>query len=207
MATKQLTEEELMSAPIYTLDRTQIEQRTAIMKLRREEMEYDLAKTAVEKHKDEVEERRRKMENRVRDIQAERERIEGEQASCAHNTGGRGLEGILNGDGFIYGSSTGGFVLPTGELYFLCCRCGKEWHRPSKRAVIEGKLSLAAYRKQEQEFVAVSRLRRESYAPSNGEWCAASQFTIPKLIRQAQKDDEDFATWLKEHDQEVMASA
>jgi hypothetical protein len=207
MAPKQLSEDELLAAPLFTLNREQIDQRMAIIACRKAEMEYDLACTAVEKHKDEVEERKRKMENRVRDIEAEREKTESEQRSCAHNTGGRGLEGILNGDGFIYGSSTGGFVLPTGELYFLCCRCGKEWHRPSKRAVIEGRMSLAAYRKQEQEFVAVSRLRRESYAPSNGEWCAASQFTIPKLIRQAQKDDEDFAEWLKQHDREVMASA
>jgi len=218
MATKQLTEEELMSAPIYTLDRTQIEQRTAIMKLRREEMEYDLAKTAVEKHKDEVAERKRKMEHRIADIQAERDRIEGEQRACQHKTGGTGIAGILNGTGEIYGSSTIGLVLPTGELYFMCGRCALEVHGPDcvcegkpsyrpKRQVIEGKMSLAEYRRREAQYIEWSRLRRVSYEGINGEWCQASLFTIPKLIKQRMQDNEDFEAWLRTHDEEAIRTA
>ena len=128
---------------------------------------------------------------------AQRARIEEEQSGCAHKTGGMDYAGYWNGDGSLYGSCTSVHQLPTGEVYIICFRCQKEWHMPSKRAVLNGELSLADYYEQEKEYREALRWKRTAFQGVAGEWCAASQFRIPALERQRDKDNEEFAQFVQ----------
>jgi hypothetical protein len=183
-----LTEAQLMAASPVDLSPEQIVLRREILALRKLEMESELTAVAIEKHNDEKTERARKMQHRQADIQAERDRIEAEQNGCLHLTGGSGLGGFFSGDGSIYGSSTAVQILPDGSYVGICFRCQREWRLPKKRDVIEGRQTLAAYRKQEKEFHEMLRWKRTSFAPWNGEFCAASQFRIPRLEEEKRKD-------------------
>lgn len=194
---KPMTTAELLAADAATLTIEQIQQRSLIVNLRKLEREAEMVEHQNVKFQEDKEERARKMKLRTDDIEAERQKIANEQAGCRHMTGGSGLAGFFSGDGSIYGSSTSVLELPTGERYILCFRCQREWHRPSKRAVIDGKLTLAQYQAEAEEFEKMLRVPRKSFDALNGEFCAASKFTIPKLIKQQQQDDADFAVFLE----------
>lgn len=87
-------------------------------------------------------------------------------------------------------------MLPTGEVYGLCFRCQKEWHKPSKRAVLKGELSLVDYMKQEREYNDMLAWPAKTFDTPNGELPGSVLFTIPALQQQKQKDDQEFAAYL-----------
>ena len=202
-----MTEQELLSADLVSLSAEDLQRRSLIVNIRRQERETEQIEYENERFKIAKDERLRARRLAVENAQKEREKVEAEQATCAHKTGGEGLAGILAGDGAIYGSSTAVLMLPTQEIYVLCCRCSKEWHNPAtcqcgrygvatKRAVVEGKASYEDFVRQSREFQEALRLPRKSFAPWNGEYCAASTFNIPELQSKREKDNRDFEAFL-----------
>jgi hypothetical protein len=114
-----------------------------------------------------------------------REMAENERrrSACAHQTGGKNKEGFLKGDG-EQGRAVAPSVLPTGELYFMCIRCQKEWHHPAWIVKIEvhdtGKTTMtkARYEQMAKEYAEVS-----GWGHKLTEQSEASQFRIPLLDR------------------------
>ncbi|MGA7907324.1 MAG: hypothetical protein WCA16_07970 [Candidatus Sulfotelmatobacter sp.] len=195
-AKKLLGEAEFLSADLSTLTTDDLTRRAMSISLRKAERELEQVSYENEKVLAEKKERQRVAEMKTENIRAERERRENEQRGFQHKTGGEGLLGFFNGDGNLYGYSVAPHVLPTGELYFLCFRCQREWHIPSKRAVLEGKMTLLEYRQQEAQYSEVYRWPKKTFQPIQGEFPAASQFNIPRLTQQRQRDDADSAAHL-----------
>ena len=199
---KELTTAELLAANIDSLTTDQLVRRSAIISMQKNEREMELAIYENDKFRNAKEERIRMRKIAVENSAAERAKTEAEQLGCAHNTGGEGLSGFFAGDGSIYGSATAGLELPTGELYYLCFRCQKEWHHPrwtgGMRAVIEGEITLEQYREQERQYNEIARRPRKSFQPWNGEFCSASKFNIPLLQARMAKDASDFEAYLHE---------
>ena len=172
-------------------------------------MERELALTEHQNQKfeDDQETRHRMVAAKTENIRAEQARITHEQSNCKHKTGGMDKAGFYNGDGERYGSCTALLKLPTGEVYALCFRCQKEWREPSKRDVIAGHLSLAQYYKRLNEYNDVLSWPRKSFAPWQGEVCAASQFHIPKMIAQRAEDSRDFGIYVSKLPAQTIALA
>ena len=191
------SEAELMAADISTLTEQELGRRSLMLNIRKAERESEMIENQNEEYQTKKEEKLRMKRIAVENAEAERQKTRQEQEGCAHKTGGEGLGGFFQGDGAIYGTSTAGLILPTGEVYYMCFRCQKEWHRPSKRKVLNGEMSLAEYREQEKAYNEAARWPRKSFAPWNGELCSASTFTIPKLQMQQQKDNIEFNAMLE----------
>jgi hypothetical protein len=208
MEPRKLTEAELLTANVMDLNESQIAQRSAIIKLRREEREL----TLIDHQNREFSQKQEAAESKAkagRDAMlAEQDRIKAEQQGCRHMTGGEGRGGFFAGDGALYGSATSVQGLPTGEYYILCCRCQREFHDPSicscgylnrnpdfptKRRVIEGKCTIADYDQAKREYVEALNWTRKSFGPLNGEYQTASTFRIPALEEQRRRDDAEFA--------------
>jgi hypothetical protein len=133
---------------------------------------------------------REKQENNERITMMRGEAARAEQAendrrrtACAHKTGGTNREGFIRGDG-EQGYSVAPCVLPTGELYFMCLRCQKEWHHPAWVV----KLEMFNTRKTTMTKARFEEMAKE-YAEVQG-WghkltntAEASQFRIPLLDR------------------------
>lgn len=190
------TEEQLLAAPLSDLSAEELSRRSLMINIRKSEREAEMVEHQNEQFRTAKDERVRMRQIGVENAELERAKVMEQQLGCAHKTGGEGLAGIFSGDGSIYGSSTTLLVLPTGEQYVLCFRCQKEWHRPSKRAVVEGKMSLDEYKRLEREYVDACRWPRKSFAPVNGEPCAASLFNLPALRAREAKDNVDFANYV-----------
>jgi hypothetical protein len=194
---RKLSEAELLAANVMDLSESQMAQRSMVIRLRKEERELILVDHQNQKFQQEQEAAETRARAGRDSHDAETLRIKTEQAGCRHMTGGEGRGGWFNGDGALYGSSTAACQLPTGEVYYLCFRCQREWHHPSKRDVLEGKLTLEEYFAKEKEYDDVMRLPRKSFAALNGEIMAASLFHIPALIEQRRKDDLEFSLLLQ----------
>lgn len=192
-----MTEAELMAADPSTLSNDELARRVNLAALRKAERELALVEAQNQEFAEKQEDRKRIAENKQRTMEEENERLAREKANCAHRTGGKDRAGFFNGDGSIYGYSVASQILPTGEVYFLCFRCQKEWHKPSKRAVLEGKMTLAQYRRQEEEYNEVARWPKKSFETPNGEFPGSILFRIPKLELQRAKDDQEFAEYLQ----------
>ena len=202
-----LTDDQLLQANTSDLDNEQILRRSALVNLRKLEREEELTEYQNQKFRDDRETRNRMRDAKTENIAAEKDRIDRERRICKHKTGGMDKAGFFNGDGERYGSCTALLKLPTGEVYALCFRCQKEWHEPSKRSVITGEMSLAQYYKALKEYNEVLEWPRKSFAPWQGEICAASQFFIPKLQQQKEKDNRDFVVHLSKLPAQTIALA
>ncbi len=192
-----LTEAELMAADPDSLSNDDLARRVNMATLRKAERELQLVESQNQEFADKREDRKRIAENKTKTLQQETERIERERTNCAHKTGGKDRAGFFNGDGSIYGYCIAPQVLPTGEIYFICFRCQKEWHKPSKRAVLTGEMSLATYRRLEQEYSEVSRWPKKSFDTGNGEFPGSILFRIPALELQKARDDQEFQEFLQ----------
>lgn len=193
---KEMTEQELLSASLMNLSPELLAKRSAIINIRKMERELEVSSNDNEEYQIKKREKIRMREIAIANSAAERAKIQAEQGGCNHKTGGQGLAGWFQGDGAIYGSSTAALQLPTGEIYYLCFRCQKEWHRPSKRAFLNGTITLFEYQDQEKEYIDASRWSRKSFEPWNGEICASARFNIPALEIQRAVDDADFRTFM-----------
>jgi hypothetical protein len=133
------------------------------------------------------------------------------QGMCYHQTGGKDRAGFYQGDGDIYGASISKQVLPTSEVYALCVRCSKEWHRPEwvekyfpghsekmslRKAVTIGLFPLAEYNEMIREFQRVIRLKARTFEGSGGEYPASVQFNIPALRDRHAKETAEFSEYL-----------
>lgn len=196
-----LSEAELMTADPSTLTNDELARRVNLAALRKAERELELVEAQNAEFADKKEDRRRIAENKTKTTEEENNRLEREKANCAHQTGGKDRAGFFNGDGSIYGSCTAPQVLPTGEVYYICFRCQKEWHKPSKRAVLEGRITLAQYQRLDQEYNQVARWPRKSFDTGNGEFPGSILFRIPALELQKAKDDQEFAAFLAKQNQ------
>lgn len=205
-----LTADDLMNADPLTLTPEQIAMRRELVKLKTEEIALEKTRFENQKYIEEKLARENKAKAGRESHEAFLQKQRDEQAACWHKTGGSGLGGFFAGDGAVYGSATAGLELPTGELYFLCVRCQREWHHPKwpklwpdgkertgMRAVLDGLMTLAEYRQQEADFIAMMRQPRKSFEPLNGEFCAASKFFIPALENQMRKDKSEFEQFCK----------
>lgn len=202
-----MTEAELMSADPSTLSNDDLARRVNLAALRKAERELELVEAQNQEFYDKREDRRRIAENKTKTMQQEEERLNREKANCAHRTGGKDRAGFFNGDGSIYGYCVAPQVLPTGEVYFLCFRCQKEWHKPSKRAVLDGQISLAQYRRLDEEYNEVVRWPKKSFETPNGEFPGSILFRIPALELQKAKDDQEFAAYLAKQSEPVTVNA
>ena len=202
-----LSDDQLLKADTSTLTNEQIIRRSALVTMRKAEREMALIEFENQKFEDDQETRRRMMNAKTENIKAEQELHDRERTLCKHKTGGMDKPGFFNGDGERYGSSTAMLKLPTGEVYCLCFRCQKEWHEPSKRDVIEGRMTLATYFKRLKEYNEVLEWSRKSFAPWQGEICAASQFFIPKLRAQKEKDNLEFSVYMSKLPPQTVALA
>jgi predicted Zn finger-like uncharacterized protein len=111
----------------------------------------EIARTNLEAAKLELEEKRLSVEERRLSVEAAKLKREGhalelkgrsksledttrtrlnKQASCSHRKGGRGKEGLLNGNDANYAVMK--HILPTQEAIVRCTRCGKTWYPPAK---------------------------------------------------------------------------
>ncbi len=207
---KKLTAEQLLSADPMSLTPEQIAMRRELVKLRKEEIECEKVAHENQQYLDQKIARESKAKAGKEAEQAMREKIEAEQSTCVHNTGGEGRMGFFQGDGNIYGSSTSVQELPTGEAYALCFRCQREWRHPKwptlwpdgvkrtgMRAVMDGLMTLDEYRTREKEYLEIMRKPRKSFAALNGEYCAASKFYIPQLEDTMRRDASEFETYCK----------
>ena len=202
-----MTEAELMAADPSTLSNDDLARRVNLAALRKAERELELVESQNQEFQDKREDKKRIAENKTQVLKEENERLAREKRNCAHKTGGKDRAGFFNGDGSIYGYCVAPQVLPTGEVYFICFRCQQEWHRPSKRAVLDGKMTLAEYRRQEEEYNTVSRWPKKSFETTNGEFPGSILFRIPKLELQRAKDDQEFAEYLNKLSEPVAVNA
>jgi hypothetical protein len=187
-----------------TLSNEQLLRRSALVTMRKAEREMALAEYQNQKFEDDQETKRIMHEAKIENIKAIQDKEIRERSMCKHKTGGMDKPGFFNGDGERYGSSTALLKLPTGEVYALCFRCQKEWHAPSKRAVINGQISAATYFKLLKEYNEVLEWPRKSFAPWQGEIAAASQFYIPKLKMQEEKDNREFVVYCSKLPAQVL---
>jgi len=205
---KQLSDAELLAADSSQLTTEQLQRKITVINLRKAERELTLVDHENAKFEQERETLRLRNDNRKKDIEHIQAKTSAEQSTCAHMVGGLGLDGILNGDGGPYGasgSSVSPQCLPTGEIYYLCCRCTKEWHLPKKRDVVVGRLTLNEYNARIQEYNDVARRASKSRLfGMGGELPTTVKFNIPELNAQNQKDDYDFKNFL---DKKVVAVA
>jgi len=201
------TTQELLSAPIDSLSEAEISRRMTIVALQKAERELEVVQAQNQEYVDQKETKERMAKAKTESIKAEQQRQESERRACKHKTGGLGMPGILNGDGDIYGYAVARQVLPTGEVYGLCFRCQKEWHMPSKRAVIDGRLSLIEYVQQEKEYNEMLKWPAKTFDTPNGELAGSIRFNIPALQKQRQKDDADFAEYLGKLPPNALAMA
>jgi len=200
------TEKELIAiSDLSLLTKEEIELRTLYINSRKADRELALVQQENQKFEDKQEEKARVRKINLENARLEKEKRDGEMAQCAHMTGGEGLAGLFQGDGALYGSATFVQVLPTGEMVITCSRCTKEWRMPKKRDVLDRKMTISEYYKRANEFRDVLRWKRKTFEGINGEYMAASQFRIPALERQRQRDDEDFARFENEQTQPVTA--
>lgn len=161
------------------------------VELEQKRMALELTKRQVAEYKEQEQDAARKREIRVDAIKKEQESQKRLRSVCKHKTGGRGKAGFFSGDG-RWGYCVTSQQLPTGEIYFMCFRCQKEWHMPKKSDVISGALSMADYRKQAAEYADVAAWDKP-YFGGGGEVCASVLFKIPALDLQEARDAEEFA--------------
>lgn len=78
--------------------------------------------------------RRGSRENKIQAIEfslkRDREQLERTQAACAHRKGGKGKDGVFNGNDASYAVIT--HTLSHGPTIVVCQRCGKIWEAPDK---------------------------------------------------------------------------
>lgn len=208
---KKMTIEELLNAPMDSLSLEDMSRRSQVIILMKAERELEVVNEQNRVFSEVKEQRQRQirvnLENIAREY-AENERI---RKMCKHQTGGKDRQGFFAGDGDIYGYAVSKQQLPTGEIYGLCFRCQKEWHSPQwwatmpdgssvfdgRRAVVEKKLPLTSYFKQEREFKEMLSWTCKTFEGNAGELPGGHMFLIPKLQRQFQESAELFTAFLQ----------
>jgi hypothetical protein len=203
---RRLTEKELLAADIDDLTTDELQRRLTVVSLRTQMMA--MQKTQQEVHDWEIRQRDKLVQQaaKIQSVKDQMAKIEADQRACRHLTGGTGAAGWTNGDGLIYGASTSPQELPTGERYFLCWRCAKEFRLPSKRAVINGEMTYAEYLRQEQEYYEQARAKRKSMEGTDGAAFAGigPRFRVPSLEKQRVIDDQDFEVYKNQHPELVQ---
>lgn len=189
---------DLMSADPETLSMEDLTRRINLTSLHKAEREVELVESQNQVFQDQKTDKKRVADVKTAIIIEGRERIHGEQTRCQHKTGGKGLTGFHNGDG-KQGYSVATQILPTGERYFICFRCQKEWHLPSKRAVLKGEMTLAKYFEQEKLFNLVASWEKPLFETDDGEFPGSVLFRIPRLENQRSLDDMEFHDYLEKH--------
>ena len=206
-----MTMDELLSAPIDSLTTEQVSRRSQLILLLKAERELDVVNEQNRRFNEERDQRQRQIRVNLENIAREQEENKRIRKMCKHNTGGKDRPGFFSGDGDVYGRCVSKQQLPTGEIYGLCFRCQKEWHDPKwwaelpdgstvfdgRRAVIEGKMPLAAYFKQEREFREMLGWTCKTFEGNAGELPGGAMFLIPRQQQQFQKSAADFEEYLK----------
>lgn len=103
-------------------------------------------------------------------LKRDRTQMERTQAACVHRKGGKGKDGIYNGNDQNYAVIT--HTLSHGPTIVVCQRCGKIWEpplRPSKKATAEVK---AQFREDYNEY------RRALSLPTDNEPSGTVLFAI-----------------------------
>jgi hypothetical protein len=193
---RELSTEEILSAEVASLTPAQMQTRIQILQVLKAQQDLEISEHANRKFQDEKEERIRQARNKTKIIEMEQARISNEKSACKHKSGGKGLAQFFSGDG-KQGYTVAEQQLPTGERYFLCSRCQREWHLPSKRLVLDASMSLAEYRRQEREYWEVAAWDRPLFQTDSGEVPGSVLFRIPQLEKQKALDDAEFAEFLR----------
>lgn len=192
----QLTYAQLMAANPEDLAVEDLLRRTNLTALKKAERELELVESQNQVFQDKKTDAKRIADTKTTILIEEENRINRERSICKHKTGGKGLPGFYNGDG-KQGYSVATQILPTGEVYFLCFRCQKEWHMPKKRDVLDRKITLDQYDRQVQAYNEVAAWDKPLFETDSGEIPGSVRFMIPKLEDQRVRDDADFEEFLK----------
>ncbi len=174
--------------------------------MRKASMECEVVAKQVSDFQDQKADREARARHKTESIDAENAKTQAEQSTCRHATGGKGVAQFFFGDS-KQGKCVAEQQLPTGERYFICFRCIREWHLPSKRAVLDGSMTLAEYRKQEREYWDVASWDRPLFQTDSGEVPGSVLFRIPKLEKQRALDDAEFEVFLTRHKEPSHANA
>ncbi len=202
---KRMSYAELIEADPDTLSAEDLMRRINLTQLKKAEREVELTESQNQIFQDKKSEAKRVAEAKSIIIEDEQNRLDRERNMCKHKTGGKGLTGYFNGDG-KQGYSVSTQQLPTKEVYFICFRCQKEWHLPSKRKVLdarlkghkEGLIALAKYQKEEAEYYKVAAWDKPLFETDSGVTPGSVLFIIPRLEQQIAKDDSEFAAFLED---------
>lgn len=113
-------------------------------------------------------------ENKIKAIEfslkRDREQMERTQAACAHRKGGKGRDGVFNGNDAMYAVIT--HTLSHGPTIVVCQRCGKIWEPPPR-------LPKKATQEQREKYVdATNEYRRALSLPTNNEPSGTVLFEI-----------------------------
>ena len=207
---KLMTMDELLQAPIDSLTTEQLSRRSQIIVLMKQERELEVVNEQNRRFSEEKEQRNKQIAVNLENIKREQEENQRIRKMCKHNTGGKDRPGFFSGDGDIYGRCVSKQQLPTGEIYGLCFRCQNEWHDPNwravlpdgselfdgRRAVMDGKLPLALYFRQQKEYREMLGWTCKTFEGNAGELPGGAMFLIPKIQQQMQKSAADFEAYL-----------
>jgi hypothetical protein len=158
----------------HELEMQQIERETKLQQL-------EIAKQQNADYREKKAAKEQLMRTRVEMSEQENAEKERRQNICRHKTGGEGKDGWLRGDG-SKGYSVTHQVLPTGEYYMFCNRCGKEWHHPMWQVKFEilatnmTSMTRTQYNRKVAEYDEVF-----GWDHAYTKVMEASRFTIPKL--------------------------
>jgi hypothetical protein len=132
------------------------------------EMEDELKMLQLEEAREVAQNRKQGRMSRENKIQAiefalkrEREQQERTQAGCAHRKGGKGKDGIFNGNDQNYAVIT--HTLSHGPTIVVCQRCGKNWEPPAR-------LTKGASKEQREQYrLDLTEYRRALALPTDNE--------------------------------------
>jgi hypothetical protein len=120
-------------------------------------------------------------ENKIRAIEfslkRDREQLQRTQAGCAHRKGGKGKDGVFNGNDASFAVIT--HTLSHGPTIVVCQRCGKIWEPPAKLAKRATTEQRAAYIEQMNEY------RRALSLPTDNEPSGTVLFEVIRYDEEA----------------------
>lgn len=124
-----------------------IEERLAVIRLAREEMQLEIETEQVETLRAKRLERHLNRERQRQTIAEQERNSQIEQSNCNHKKGGSGLESMHDGDDTKYAVVK--HTYPHGAREVMCMRCQKIWAEPStdlrKTDLTEYKRQLKGY--------------------------------------------------------------
>lgn len=189
---KKLTADELVACQdLDSLTNEELDRRTAIIRAKKEEADLQDIKDRLDERKNERDMHRNEFESRGRELTKTVRDNEIVQKNCAHKKGGRGQVpgGLLRGNDVNHCLIK--HILPTGEMWCRCSRCGKTF-RPTQRNMFpQGPEGDAAFEKSKAEYAWAVDANTDNQTSSSitFQWVSDdNNVTAKKFVQEAMKD-------------------